>query len=100
MTVEPWAAVLEALTVMVTEPLTGRVEEDNLAVTPVGTLKVLMLMAEVAEGQVRATEVVPPGATEIEDGLDTILQLDVTLTARFMEAVWTVEPLVAVTLKL
>lgn len=91
--------MLEALTVIVTDPFTASVEEDKVAVTPDGTLNGLIVMAEPADGQVSATVVVPPGATVMLAGENTILQLAFTFTARFMEAVCVTDPLVAVTLK-
>jgi len=97
-TYEPCTAVLAAVTVNFTDWLTPSVEEDKVAVTPDGTLNVLMVMAEAADGQDKATVVVPPGATVMLLGVNTMLQLGVTLTARFMAAVWLADPLMAVTL--
>ena len=96
---EPCTAVLAALTVSVTDPFTASVEEDKVAVKPDGMPNGYIVMAEPAEGQVRATVVVPPGATVIVPGVNTMLQLGTTFTARFIDAVWLRDPLVAVTLK-
>jgi hypothetical protein len=63
------------------------VEEDKVAVMPDGVPNGYMLMADPAEGQVSATVVVPPGATVMVEGVNTMLQLAVTFTARFMDAV-------------
>ena len=91
--------MLAAVTVIVTDPFTASVEEDKVAVMPDGMPNGYILMAEPAEGQVRATVVLPPGATVIVLGVNTMLQLCTTLTARFSDAVWVRDPLVAVTLK-
>ena len=91
--------MLAALTVIVTEPFTASVEEDKVAVMPDGMPNGYILMADPAEGQVRATVVVPPGAKAMALGVNTILQLGVTFTARFIDAVCVRDPLVAVTLK-
>ena len=69
--------MLAALTVIVTDPFTASVEEDKVAVMPDGVPNGYMLMAEPAEGQVSATVVVPPGATVMVEGVNTILQLAV-----------------------
>ncbi len=91
--------MLAALTVIVTDPFTARVEEDKVAVMPDGMPNGYILMADPAEGQVRATVAVPPGATVMAPGANAMLQLGVTFTARFIDAFWTKDPLVAVTLK-
>ena len=92
--------MLAAVTVIVTDPFTESVEEDRVAVMPDGMPNVYILMAELAEGQVRATLVVAPGATVMLLGVNTMLQLGTTFTARFIDAVWVRDPLAAVTLKL
>ncbi len=91
--------MLAAVTVIVTDPFTASVDEDKVAVMPDGMPNGYMLMAEPAEGQVRATVAAPPGATVTVLGVNTMLQLCTTFTARFMGAVWFTDPLVAVTLK-
>ena len=98
-TEEPCTAVLSALTFMVTDPFIARVEEDKLAVMPDGRPNGDKLMADPAEGQVRTTVALPPGATVMAPGVNTMRQLGVTFTARFIDAVWLRDPLVAVTLK-
>jgi hypothetical protein len=57
-----------------------------------------MVMADPADGHVSATVVVPPGATVMLAGANTMLQLGTTFTATFIDAVWLIDPLVAVTL--
>jgi len=99
MTDDPCTALLAALTVMVTVWFTPSVAADKVAVTPDGTLNALILIAEPADGQVRATVVLPPGATVMLLGVNTIVQLGTTFTARFSDPVWLLDPLVAVTLK-
>jgi hypothetical protein len=84
---------------MVTDWFTPSVEEDKVAVMPDGMPSGYILMAEPAEGQVRATLVVPPGATVMVPGVKTMLQLGNTFTATFIDAVWFIDPLEAVTLK-
>ena len=100
MTEEPCTALLVELTVIVTDPFTASVEEDKVAVMPGGVPNGYILIADPAEGQVRVTVVAPPGARVMVAGVNTMPQLGATFTARWIDAVWFIGPLVAVTLKL